>query len=300
MNCIETSGLSYRFAHAAPILNNINLKVPVGSIYGFLGPNGAGKTTTLKLILGLLKNQEGTITIFGKQLSMNRIEILQKTGSLIEAPSLYSHLTAVQNLEVLQKIYRCPPGRIGAVLEIVGLTAAANKKASQLSLGMRQRLSIAVALLHHPELLILDEPTNGLDPNGIIEIRALLQQLNKTHQITILVSSHLLSEVEKIATQIGIIHKGQLLFEGTLPQLQQQKQKAAITFETSNGAKAMEVFKTHQLAPSLQNNTLVLPHIEKELVGALTRQLVYNDVDVYQIRSEAHDLESIFIDITGN
>jgi lantibiotic transport system ATP-binding protein len=301
MNIIETHDLSYRFSPGVLTLTNINLKVPSGSIYGFLGPNGAGKTTTLKLILGLLKLQQGTINLFGKELRSNRIEILQKLGSLIETPSLYSHLTALQNLEVLQKIYRCPPSRLKEVLEIVGLTSAAKKKASQFSLGMKQRLSIAIALVHNPELLILDEPTNGLDPSGIIEMRELFKQLNQHQQMTIVISSHLLPEIEKIATHIGIINKGQMVFEGTKQLLQQRQiQNATVTFETSDPVKTMEVFQSHNLAATLNDGSVQLTYSGKELVGNLTRQLVYNNVDIYQIRKEKNDLEAIFMDITAN
>ena len=176
MLCIETNNLSYKFlgTDSVAVLNKINLQVPEGSIFGFLGPNGAGKTTTLRLLLGLLKKQSGTIKIFDKQFDTSRIEILKDIGSLIESPSLYAHLTATENLFILQKIYQCPKTRIQEVLKIVGLSDTGHKKAGEFSLGMKQRLSIAVALLHNPTLLILDEPTNGLDPNGIIEIRELM------------------------------------------------------------------------------------------------------------------------------
>ena len=179
MNCIETKDLSYRFSTDQLILDKINLQVPNGSIYGFLGPNGAGKTTTLRLILGLLKKQEGNIHLFGKTFEKHRISILKNIGSMIESPSIYGHLTATENLLLLQKVYQCPVGRISEVLKTVGLEHVGQKKAGQFSLGMKQRLSIAIALLHNPSLLILDEPTNGLDPNGIIEIRELLKKLNE-------------------------------------------------------------------------------------------------------------------------
>lgn len=170
--------------------------VPKGSIYGFLGPNGAGKTTTLRLILGLLKRQTGSINVFNVPFDENRIEILNQTGSLIESPSLYSHLTAYENLNVLRKIYQCPESRINDVLELVGLSNTGKKKSGLFSLGMKQRLGIAIALLNNPALLILDEPTNGLDPNGILEIRELLKRINAESGITIVISSHLLSEIE--------------------------------------------------------------------------------------------------------
>jgi lantibiotic transport system ATP-binding protein len=218
--CLETTNLSHRWDAKTPVLQAINLRVPKDSIYGFIGPNGAGKTTTLKLILGLLTKQQGEIHVFGKTWEGHRMEILQRIGSLIESPSLYAQLTASENLRVLQRIYRCPKTRIDHVLALTGLTDTGKKKAGKFSFGMKQRLAIAIALLNDPALLILDEPTNGLDPEGIIEMRELLKELNK-RGVTILISSHLLGEMQKLITHTGIIHKGQLLYQGTLTELQQ-------------------------------------------------------------------------------
>lgn len=190
MFTLETSEIHHRFAQH-DVLRGVDMQVPTGSIYGFLGPNGAGKTTTLRLILGLLKTQRGEIRIFGKRFNTrfdkDRIAILANVGSMIESPSLYDHLTAAENLRLLQIIHQCPESRIGEVLELVGLADTGKKRAKQFSLGMRQRLAIAAALLHRPSLIILDEPTNGLDPSGIIEIRNLLVELNQRHGCTILV-----------------------------------------------------------------------------------------------------------------
>jgi len=213
---LETNRLSYAFSGRQTVLKEINLQVPEGSIYGFLGPNGAGKTTTLKLILGLLTRQQGDISLWGQSFEKDRKGLLRRVGAFIETPSLYGHLSAMDNLLVWQKIYRCPPGNIGRALSLVGLTDTGSKKVRQFSFGMKQRLGIAVALLHRPAFLILDEPTNGLDPHGIIDIRELLKTLNREQGITILVSSHLLSEVEKLATHTGIIHHGSMVYQGTL------------------------------------------------------------------------------------
>ena len=220
MNCLQTADLFHRFA-GQDVLRGVSMQVPAGSIYGFLGPNGAGKTTTLRLILGLLRRQRGEIRIFGKRLDADRLDILRRVGSLIESPSVYDHLTAAENLRLLQLMHRCPRARIGEVLERVGLAGTGRKRAKQFSLGMRQRLAIAAALLHRPSLLILDEPTNGLDPLGIIEIRKLLIDLNRHHGCTIVVSSHLLPEIEKIATHVGILGQGRLLFQGAVGELRQ-------------------------------------------------------------------------------
>ncbi|HXB07507.1 MAG TPA: ATP-binding cassette domain-containing protein [Puia sp.] len=218
--CLETTGLSHLYSGGDPVLSGIDLRVPEGSIFGFLGPNGAGKTTTLRLVLGLLKKQQGEIRIFGKPFAENRVAILSKLGSLIETPSVYSHLTAVENLRVLQKVYRCPQDRIHQVLALTGLADTGKKRAGRFSLGMKQRLGIAIALLNDPRLLILDEPTNGLDPEGIVEIRDLFLRLH-ARGVTVLLSSHQLGEMEKLITHAAIIHKGRLLFQGTLAALRE-------------------------------------------------------------------------------
>jgi ABC-type multidrug transport system ATPase subunit len=294
MNCIETTNLRYRFTESEYVLKDINLHVPTGSIYGFIGPNGSGKTTTLKLILGLLQKQEGGITIFNKNIVSNRVEILKKTGSLIEAPSIYAHLTARENLNVLRLIYQCPQSRVEDVLKIVGLSDTNNKKAGQFSLGMKQRLSIAIALLHSPALLILDEPTNGLDPNGILEIRELLKKLNKEFQLTILISSHALTEVEKLVTHVGIINEGSLLFQGTLKDLhQQQTMTSLVCFDTNNPLKTLEIILSNNLSAGSENGLVAMPFTDKETIAKITRQLVENHIHIYQIVTNKNDLESL-------
>ena len=301
MYCIETTNLVHKFSDNEIALNEVNLQIIDGSIYGFLGPNGAGKTTTLKLILGLLKKQKGEILIFGKPLKKNRIEILKNIGSLIESPSLYGHLTAIENLTLLQKIYRCPKERVQTVLDLVGLSSTGNKKTSQFSLGMKQRLSIAIALLHNPSLLILDEPTNGLDPNGMIEIRELLIKLNQEQGITIIISSHLLAEIEKLVSYVGVIHKGKLLFQGTLEELKsKQKETLHIVFETNNIEKTLQIFSASQLIGNIEDGKIILPSISKKMIADLTTQLIENDVEVYEISIIRNDLETIFMNLISN
>lgn len=279
-------------------LSSVNLQVIEGTIYGFLGPNGAGKTTTLKLILGLLKKQQGEIRVFGKPFVNDRVETLRKIGSMIESPSIYGHLTAVENLRVLQKVYQCPQKRIGEVLELVDLSRTRNKKAQQFSLGMKQRLSIAIALLHNPTLLILDEPTNGLDPNGIQEIRELLQNLNRNQGITILISSHLLFEIEKFVTHIGIINKGKILFQGTLAELiSKRQQNSFIVFETSNDARAAEIINEFNLSSRIEAGRIAVPLLDKDSIAAINQRLVAYGIDVYQISRIENDLERIFFDV---
>ncbi len=297
---IQTLDLDFSFNTAGKTLDNVNLVVPQGSIYGFLGPNGAGKTTTLRLLLGLLRMQKGGIEIFGKNFSQHRIDILKRTGSLIEQPSLYLHLTAKENLDIYRIIYGCSKNRIPEVLNIVGLENTGKKKAKQFSLGMKQRLSIAIALLHQPELLILDEPTNGLDPNGIIEARELIKKLNKEHNTTILVSSHILNEVERMATHVGIIHKGKMLFQGTLNDLQHMKTgQAALEIETSDNLKAIQVLQ-QQFPAKQQHEKIILPFHDKEQTAAINKLLVEHGIDVYALHPRQSDLEQLFIDITSN
>lgn len=298
MYCIETQNLIHKFSKEETVLKGISLQVPYGSIYGFLGPNGAGKTTTLRLILGLLKKQSGSIKVFDKDFHQHRKEILKDLGSLIESPSLYGHLTATENLKIWQTIYQCPKSRINEVLEIVGLAKTGNKKAMRFSLGMKQRLSIAVAILHNPSLLILDEPTNGLDPNGIIEIRELLKRLVAEHKMTIVISSHLLSEIEKMVTHIGIINKGSLLFQGTLEQLKwQQTLTSVIKFDTDNRAKTLEILTANGITPSPNGTHITIPLIEREKVADLIKQFVHSGINVYETNVVKNDLESIFIDL---
>jgi ABC-type multidrug transport system ATPase subunit len=297
---IETQHLNFSFQTGQHILNNLNLQVPAGSIYGFLGPNGAGKTTTLRLLLGLLKNQEGGITLFGQRFQTHRLDILRRIGSLIEQPSLYLHLTGKENLEVFRLTYRCDKKRIDEMLQMVQLQQAANKKVKNYSLGMKQRLAIAIALLHNPEVLILDEPTNGLDPNGIIETRELIKQLNREFGKTILVSSHLLSEVEKMATHVGIIHKGKLLFQGTLQQLQQLKSKqSAVEIEVNDTAKARQVIQEHFPVKQVNGTRLVIDFESRERSALLNKLLVQQGVDVYQLAVTQNDLENLFLQITA-
>jgi ABC-type multidrug transport system ATPase subunit len=298
MYCIETIDLTHKFSANETALKQVNLKVSEGTIYGFLGPNGAGKTTTLKLVLGLLQKQTGEISVFGKPFEANRVETLRRIGSMIESPSIYGHLTAAENLKILQKVYNCPKQRITEVLQLVGLEKTGSKRAAQFSLGMKQRLSIAIALLHSPSLLILDEPTNGLDPNGILEIRELLQNLNRNHGITILISSHLLSEIEKLVTHVGIINQGAILFQGTLAELlNKRRQNSFVVFETNDAAKTLRIAESSGLNPQARAGRVAIPVIEKEQIALINKKLVENGIEVYQIGKIENDLEKIFFDV---
>lgn len=213
---VKTNGLTKRYKDNLSV-NNICLSVKEGRIYGFLGPNGAGKSTTLKMLLGLAQPTAGEIDIFGKRLSSKtRIDILRNIGSLIESPSYYGHLTGAENLKILQTLLDIPRHNIDEVLRIVRLDRQQNKKVSAYSLGMKQRLGLAGALLSFPKLLILDEPTNGLDPAGIQEMRELICSLPEKYGMTVIVSSHLLSEIDQMAEDIGIIANGKMMYQGAL------------------------------------------------------------------------------------
>lgn len=296
---IKTTGLSYHYSKAVQTLFDINLNVERGSIYGFLGPNGSGKTTTLSLLLGLLNNQKGDIEIFGQHLHSKRIDILKKIGSLIETPSLYGHLTAKENLEIYRSVYGAPKERIEEVLKVVGLEDTGKKTAKKFSLGMKQRLSIALALLPNPELLILDEPSNGLDPSGIIELRQLLKKLNKDYGMTILISSHLLGEVEKMVSHVGIIYKGKMLFQGSLPALHLFQQKGSkLWVNTSDNEVAVQLLQEHQ--PERIGDNLSVPFRDLNQVASINRTLTNNNLDVYLLHPKENDLEQLFIDLTSS
>ena len=297
MHCLETSGIHHRFANH-DVLSGIDMQVPESSIYGFLGANGAGKTTTLRLILGLLRKQRGEIRVFGKRFDENRVAILRNVGSLIESPSLYDHLSAAENLRLMQIVHGCAESRIAEVLELVGLRDTVKKRAKQFSLGMRQRLAIAGALLHRPALIILDEPTNGLDPSGIIEIRNLLIELNRRDGCTILVSSHLLSEIDRLATHVGILGKGKLLFQGTIDELRRHRQEVlSVRVSTNDNAEAVRAIAAAGVEARLIDGEVVLPALPPDRIAALNRTLTTRNLDVYEIRSVRNDLETIFLNL---
>lgn len=294
---IQTENLSKRYGEAYSV-QRVNLAVEEGEVYGFLGPNGAGKSTTLKMLLGLVKPTEGSVTVFGKDFSRNRIEILSQTGSLIEAPSYYGHLTGLENMRVMQRLRDVPDKHVEKALQIVRLEKQQNKKVDQYSLGMKQRLGIAMALLHFPRLVILDEPTNGLDPAGIGEIRELIQSLPHQYGMTVLLSSHLLSEIEQVATSIGIIHEGKLLFQGSMEQLQRNSQPH-VWMKTQDNEKARRVLQDMELSPSLQDGYLVMEGMNDREVAQTNRALIMAGFDVHRIEVHKQSLESIFLSLTG-
>ena len=227
----KQSGKTYR-------VHDLSMAVPKKCVYGFLGPNGAGKSTTLKMILGLVHPSQGSIKLFGKVMnSANRLSILRQTGSLIENPGGYGHLTGLDNMQIIQKLKGVNEAEIASALKTVRLYDQRDKKLSNYSLGMKQRLGIAMAILGNPKLLILDEPTNGLDPAGIQEMRQLICSLPKERNMTVIISSHLLSEIEQMADQVGIIHHGHMLYQGTLANLETQGDNLEDVFLEMTGGK---------------------------------------------------------------
>lgn len=234
---LETNHLSKQSGNTYRV-NDLSMAVPANCVYGFLGPNGAGKSTTLKMILGLIHPSQGSIKLFGTVMnSANRLSILRQTGSLIENPGGYGHLTGLENMQIIQKLKGVNEAEISSALKTVRLYDQRDKKLGNYSLGMKQRLGIAMAILGNPKLLILDEPTNGLDPAGIQEMRQLICSLPKERNMTVIISSHLLSEIEQMADQVGIIHHGRMLYQGSLADLETHGDKLEDVFLEMTGGK---------------------------------------------------------------
>jgi ABC-type multidrug transport system ATPase subunit len=294
---IETKGLSKRYKGRYAV-SNLNLKIAKGEIYGFLGPNGAGKTTTIRMLLGLIKPSSGSVHIFGQSLNKERLSILRRIGSLVEYPSYYGHLNAVDNLEAIRRILGVPATKIAEVLEIVGLAKDARRPVKGYSLGMKQRLGIASALLGNPELLMLDEPTNGLDPSGILEIRELIKQMPKQHGITVLISSHLLSEVELTAGTVGIIRQGELVFQDTIANLHQQAQ-GSISLVVSEPELALNTLLQQGVAAVQNGSALLLDQTGNPAIARIVKNLVERDHDIYRVEEKRKSLEDLFLQIVG-
>lgn len=294
---IETNSLTKKFGEKS-VVNNVDLKVRKGEIYGFLGPNGAGKTTTIRMLLGLARPTKGSIHIFGKDVKKEKLSILKKVGSLVEYPSYYGHLTAYENLEAVRILLDAPKSRIDEVLSIVRLTNDAKRPVKGFSLGMKQRLGIATALLGNPELLILDEPTNGLDPSGIIEIRELIKSMPKEHGITIVLSSHLLSEIDQMATQVGIISKGQLIFQDSISKLR-ERSTSKIKLTVNEVESAWKTLLAHGYTTDLMQNHIFIENGSDEKTAEIVKSLVQNDYSIYRVEEEKKSLEDIFLELTG-
>ena len=295
-NIIEVQRLSRRFGTTQAV-DQLYLQVPPGCIYGFLGPNGAGKTTTIRMLLGLIKPDDGSIHIFGRPLQPNRMDILAHTGSLVEAPALYPHLTGRENLELIRRLTGGSRKEIDRVLAVVNMEKDANRPVKEYSLGMRQRLGLAAALFGQPRLLILDEPTNGLDPAGIHEIRELICRL-PGEGVTVFLSSHLLSEVEQMATRIGIIQSGRLLFQGSPDELR-SRFTDYVSVTTDKLDEACRLLKqSGWQAVHRSNNHISVPVNGYSDAAVINAQLVQAGQSVYQLNLTHPSLEDIFLTLT--
>jgi len=295
---IETKALCKQYGpHTA--VDHVELHVPQGCVYGFIGPNGAGKSTTMKMLLGLIHPTAGRVRLLGQELTeKSRLPLLRQTGSLIESPAGYLHLTAQENLEIVADLKGVPHKDIGRVLDIVHLTQDRNRRVGQYSLGMKQRLGIAMALLGSPKLLILDEPTNGLDPAGIQEMRALIRNMPAATGATVLISSHLLGEMEQMVEQVGIIDHGHILFEGPLTELQRHS-RGNVTLRLLDPAKATPILRANGLTAHSDSCVVTLPPLQDALLADLVQKLAACGAGVVELTPHTKTLEEIFLSLTS-
>ena len=295
---IETKALCKQYGpHTA--VDHVELHVPQGCVYGFIGPNGAGKSTTMKMLLGLIHPTAGRVRLLGQELTeKSRLPLLRQTGSLIESPAGYLHLTAQENLEIVADLKGVPHKDIGRVLDIVHLTQDRNRRVGQYSLGMKQRLGIAMALLGSPKLLILDEPTNGLDPAGIQEMRTLIRNMPAATGATVLISSHLLGEMEQMVEQVGIIDHGHILFEGPLTELQRHS-RGNVTLRLLDPAKAAPILRANGLTARSDSCVVTLPPLQDALLADLVQKLAACGAGVVELTPHTKTLEEIFLSLTS-
>ena len=295
---IETKALCKQYGpHTA--VDHVELHVPQGCVYGFIGPNGAGKSTTMKMLLGLIHPTAGRVRLLGQELTeKSRLPLLRQTGSLIESPAGYLHLTAQENLEIVADLKGVPHKDIGRVLDIVHLTQDRNRRVGQYSLGMKQRLGIAMALLGSPKLLILDEPTNGLDPAGIQEMRALIRNMPAATGATVMISSHLLGEIEQMVEQVGIIDHGHILFEGPLTELQRHS-RGNVTLRLLDPAKAAPILRANGLTAHSDSCVVTLPPLQDALLADLVQKLAACGAGVVELTPHTKTLEELFLSLTS-
>ncbi len=297
MDAIRTQCLSRRFDQEHGVID-LDLVVPAGVVYGFLGPNGSGKTTTIRLLLGLLKPQAGSIALFGNTLRTVDANALRDVGALVESPSLYPHLSGRDNLEITRRLLGAPRCRIDAALERVDLRADASRKVAHYSLGMRQRLGLALALLNEPRLLILDEPGNGLDPAGTLDMRTLVHSLAADSGITVFLSSHLLAEVEQVASHICVLQAGRLRYQGRLDALR-DRLRGRLLLETAQHDVLIGCL--HDLGERANRTSdgrieIIEP---RRSDAELLRDLVQSQANVSSFHRERPTLESLFFDLTN-
>ena len=297
-NAIETEKLTLRYGQLTAV-DGLNLCVPAGSVYGFLGLNGAGKTSTIRMLLGLIRPNAGEVRLFGKHFDARERALLSQVGSLVESPSLYLHLTGYENLELTRRLVGGRPALVQRALMLAGLEQVAKRLVRTYSMGMRQRLGLALALLNNPQLLILDEPTNGLDPAGIREMRALIERMSAEQGVTVFLSSHLLSEIEQVATHIGIIHKGKLMFQSTPDELHARLQEfVSIEVEWPDEGKRILTDRGWSVQ-SVNDHQLIVPTQKRTDAAAINAQLVNAGLSVYRLGVQQPSLEDIFLKLTG-
>ncbi len=292
--CVITTGLCKRYG-SETCVDRLSLQVPEGAVYGFLGPNGAGKTTTLKMLLGLVHPSEGSVRLMGHELTpRTRLAVLKEVGSLIESPSYYGHLTARENLEIVRRLRGLPGEKIDEALRTVRLDGQARKPVSHFSLGMKQRLGIAAALVGRPRLLLLDEPTNGLDPSGIQEMRELIRSLPSRFGMTVIVSSHLLGEIDQMADHVGVIRRGRLVYQGTMSGLHGMS-AARLALRTQDNARA------RSLLPSARSDGewLMLDAMSDSEAARISLKLAEAGVGLVRMEQRETSLEDIFLRLTG-
>jgi ABC-2 type transport system ATP-binding protein len=297
-NAVETNGLSKIYGRTSAV-SDVGLRVPARSVYGFLGPNGAGKTTTIRMLLGLIRPTAGTAVVFGHSVARERSRTAAMIGSMVETPALYERLTGRENLEVARLLTGAERGEVDRVLEVVELTHAAGKTAKTYSQGMKQRLGLARALLGRPRLLILDEPTNGLDPEGILAFRKLIRSLPAEHDVTVLVSSHLLAEVEEIATHIGILDKGRLVMQGDMAMLKQQSQRTVL-ISVPDAVRAAKLLADQGIEAEIRDAETVAFEIAasdqpKDILTQINRYLVEHGCVPFEIRMLRATLEDMYM-----
>jgi len=293
---IETKGLTKEFGSLTAV-KDLNLKVKKGALYGFLGANGAGKSTTIRMLLDLVKPTRGNAYLFNKDIRYHRKEILRKVGAMVESPSYYENLTAYENLEIIRRILKLEKKEIDKALEIVNLSKWKDKRVKTFSLGMKQRLGIAQALMGDRELLILDEPTNGLDPAGVREIRNLIISLPEITGATVLISSHILSEIELIADHVGIIHNGKLLFQGTLEELKEMGNRE-IAIKAQPLLEAEKSLRNKGYDVEMREGRLYIT-AERINIEEVNREMVLEGFGVSHLSENKKKLEEVFLQMTG-
>ena len=292
--CVNTIGLCKRYG-SETCVDHLALKVPQGAVYGFLGPNGAGKTTTLKMLLGLVHPSAGSVRLLGHELTpRTRLAVLREVGSLIESPSYYGHLTARENLEIVRRLRGLPAEEIDEALRTVRLDGQTKKPVNHFSLGMKQRLGIAAALMGRPRLLLLDEPTNGLDPSGIQEMRELIRSLPSRYGMTVIVSSHLLGEIDQMADHVGVIRQGRLVFQGTMSGLHGMS-AARLALRTQDNARARSLLP----AARSEGEWLLLDAMSDSEAARVSLKLAGAGIGLVRMEQRETSLEDIFLRLTG-